>query len=802
MYKKRMNYFLVLCLLGACFSPAVQGEEMPSSFSQPNQKVISNENRSDVEESASQSLQEREDKQQQTKESLTEQEPEENSEEDKESLPLDKPTITYRAYQVKTGWSEFTSFGEVMGDPYQGQALTGIQLVSQSSEAKENVTYQVYSGKTGWQPSVSLGQIAGQTQSQQPIEGVRFQLTGSLASHYDMYYRVYVQQLGWLSWATAEEAAGTSGYGYPVLGLEAQLVEKNQPAPGDTSLPFKENDQVQLTYQTYQVKQGWQNKVNNGFISGSTGKSLPLSGLKMQLISPKWKGSITYQGHFSNLGWQGITHEGEISGTLQANHQLEGLRVNLTEELANQYDVYYQVHVANLGWLGWAKNGESAGTTGFAYPIEGLKVQLVEKDQPAPGSVDRPFISYQPLTVFYQPHVSNQGWLLEASAKEVAGSQSERLEGIKLRLNQHEQLTGGIQYQAHSQDIGWQPWVNDSQLAGTVGKNKRLEAIKIRLTGEIATPYQVYYRVYQKRLGGWQAWCQNSEQAGTVGKGLPIEKIQVYVGKNGQHPRNDSPVIPDVPEKPTTPDLENPSLSAKMKQVQQLLTKEYQHQSIGIYVASINHPNIVAKINEHQQFMPSSLGRLPIIYWTDQQLKTKKIAPTQKYLYTDKVNQFPYAYQKDGTGMLQTKPKGRNYTVQEVLNWTVTTSDNEGTNFLAYHVGNQYDQAFRQEMSRVVGHSWTTPFKASAKDASQVMTGLYHQNGGAFDLYQGVQKNRGIASQMSAPVYHQLGIYQNYYHDVGIVFSDEPYVLAVMSQQAKGEQTVAKLSKEVYQRLK
>ena len=44
-----------------------------------------------------------------------------------------------------------------------------------------------------------------------------------------------------------------------------------------------------------------------------------------------------------------------------------------------------------------------------------------------------------------------------------------------------------VEYRAHVQGIGWQPWVRDGAIAGTVGQSRRIEAIQIRLV-PAATP--------------------------------------------------------------------------------------------------------------------------------------------------------------------------------------------------------------------------------------------------------------------------------------------------------------------------
>lgn len=43
-----------------------------------------------------------------------------------------------------------------------------------------------------------------------------------------------------------------------------------------------------------------------------------------------------------------------------------------------------------------------------------------------------------------------------------------------------------VAYQTHIQDIGWQGWKSNGTMSGTSGQSKRLEAIQINLTGEMA----------------------------------------------------------------------------------------------------------------------------------------------------------------------------------------------------------------------------------------------------------------------------------------------------------------------------
>ncbi len=73
-------------------------------------------------------------------------------------------------------------------------------------------------------------------------------------------------------------------------------------------------------------------------------------------------------------------------------------------------------------------------------------------------------------------------------------------------------------------------------MSGTSGEAKRLEAIRINLTGEMAAHYDVYYRVHAQTYG-WLNWAKNGEAAGTAGLAKRLEGIQiVLVPKNGKAP--------------------------------------------------------------------------------------------------------------------------------------------------------------------------------------------------------------------------------------------------------------------------
>ena len=93
-----------------------------------------------------------------------------------------------------------------------------------------------------------------------------------------------------------------------------------------------------------------------------------------------------------------------------------------------------------------------------------------------------------------------------------------------------------IKYQTHVQYVGWQGWKNNGEMSGTEGQSLRLEAIKIKLTGDIANYYDIYYRVHSQNFG-WLGWAKNGESAGTEGLSTRLEAIEiVMVEKGGEAP--------------------------------------------------------------------------------------------------------------------------------------------------------------------------------------------------------------------------------------------------------------------------
>ena len=328
---------------------------------------------------------------------------------------------------------------------------------------------------------------------------------------------------------------------------------------------------VTIRYTTHVQTYGWQGDENNankwfanGKMAGTSGKAKRLEGIKIRVYGNDSLG-IQYTTHCQSYGWLPWSANGEMNGTEGEAKRLEAIKIQLTGADKEKYDVYYRVHAQSYGWLAWAANGAPAGTAGLAKRLEAIQIVIVKKGESfdhAIGNIQsargeayiasstanaNPVVTGENnVNVEYRTHVQSfgwQGWKYNGMMSGTSGK-AKRLEGINIKLT-NKPYSGNIVYTTHVQSIGWQgnennvnTWFRDGQMAGTSGRAKRLEAIRIALTGEMAEHYDVYYRVHAQTYG-WLAWTKNGEAAGTAGLSKRLEGIQiVLVPKGGAAPAN------------------------------------------------------------------------------------------------------------------------------------------------------------------------------------------------------------------------------------------------------------------------
>ena len=304
-------------------------------------------------------------------------------------------------------------------------------------------------------------------------------------------------------------------------------------------------DNSSVRYSTHVQDIGWQNYVSDGAMAGTSGRSLRLEGIRIEIDNNTYTGNVLYRTHIQNIGWEtSFKKNGEMSGTSGKSYRLEAIEIKLDGELAEHYDIYYRVHCQSLGWLGWARNGERSGSAGYSYRLEGIEIKLIEK-----GTIFREygtkytFANSQTGTttptpddakIAYTTHVQEVGWQSYSTDGVMAGTsgRSLRLEGIKIKLL-NPKYTGDVIYRTHIESIGWESsFKKNDEMSGTSGRSLRLEAIEINLTGEMAEHYDIYYRVHAENFG-WLGWARNGERSGTSGYSYRLEGIEIQLIEKG-----------------------------------------------------------------------------------------------------------------------------------------------------------------------------------------------------------------------------------------------------------------------------
>lgn len=411
-----------------------------------------------------------------------------------------------------------------------GCLLNSVSLAATGVTEGGSVDYKVLGVGSGWSKSWASNGSVASVGAGVPVKAIQIKLSGTLASKYDVWYRVCDSALGWTGWASNGASAGKAYGASGLSAVQVKLLKKGTSAPGSSKCAFDDSfDVPTVVAQAHVANAGWLNPVKGGDVAGQTGKSRSLQALRVNVDGIA--GSVEVSSHVADIGWQGYVNGASFSGTVGRSKAIQAVKMRLTGDAAQQYDIYYRVHVANYGWLGWAKNDAIAGTTGLSKQAEAFQVKLIKK-----GSSDVPvsdvpaYVAVPPLAV--SANCSGIGWQGAVGNGAVAGTtgQSRPLEAFKISVSS--QISGDIVYSAHVSNVGWMSEVSGGQIAGFTQDGQSVQAIKVRLTGELSTYFDVWYRVHVSNYG-WLGWTRNGSASGTTRLGIPIQAMQIQIKPKG-----------------------------------------------------------------------------------------------------------------------------------------------------------------------------------------------------------------------------------------------------------------------------
>ncbi|MBC3887300.1 CHAP domain-containing protein [Acetobacterium paludosum] len=218
--------------------------------------------------------------------------------------------------------------------------------------------------------------------------------------------------------------------------------------------------------------------------------------------------------------------------------QYANTSINLTAQASGENPPYQYKFYDQLGNTTTVLQDYSESNTVNFKPSEaGIYTLSVDVKDAEGQIVTKSIANYniqKMISCSYQTHIENFGWQDYVSNGNLSGTveQALRLEAIKINLD-NQGYNVGIDYSTHIENIGWQDYVSNGNLSGTVGQALRLEAIKIKLSGADAEKFDVYYRVHAENVG-WMGWAKNGEPAGTAGFCYRLEAIEIQIVPRGE----------------------------------------------------------------------------------------------------------------------------------------------------------------------------------------------------------------------------------------------------------------------------
>ncbi len=222
----------------------------------------------------------------------------------------------------------------------------------------------------------------------------------------------------------------------------------------------------------------------------------------------------------------------------------------------------------------------------------------------------------------------------------------------------------------------------------------------------------------------------------------------------------------------------------------------------GIYFIDLNN-GYEFGINETDEYTAASTVKVPLNYYLFKKIEAGEIDPEKTLAFTE--GDF-----EGGTGILQTKKlTGKTFTIRYLLKLSITNSDNIATNMLLRCFGKKNLKEYMRSLGGTVVEDDKNV--SCPKDMA-----IYLKN-----IYEFCNKNDELGAELKynlsntiyndrlprllpkeVKVAHKVGDQIGAVHDVGIIYSDKPYVLAVMSKvvisDEEAHNVIAQISKKVF----
>ena len=249
------------------------------------------------------------------------------------------------------------------------------------------------------------------------------------------------------------------------------------------------------------------------------------------------KYKLTVKVHVPGKGWKKATlNSAGTAYTYKASGSyIQAVKITPSAKLKKAMKktgtkFFYRAKSKTFGKLGWAKAGQAAGTTGQARALTALTLKVAKK---IPGSSTNHYIG-APSVKYAVKLKSSSKWTGAKSNGATAGTANWKTatSGLAVKLA-NTSFAGGVKYSVrYSTKDSSSAWSGWSSNYAKLSSGKKVQAVRIKLTGTVAKYYNVYYRVY---CGDWcwLGWAKNGQKTGSQGINYPIGALQVRLVAKG-----------------------------------------------------------------------------------------------------------------------------------------------------------------------------------------------------------------------------------------------------------------------------
>lgn len=206
-------------------------------------------------------------------------------------------------------------------------------------------------------------------------------------------------------------------------------------------------------------------------------------------------------------------------------------------------------------------------------------------------------------------------------------------------------------------------------------------------------------------------------------------------------------------------------------------------------------------INDKERYIAASTTKLPMNLLLYRKVASGEVDLNDKLVYLEEDFE-------PGTGIIQKSSYGTEYTVRETARLSIVYSDNCGINMIIRLLGIENIRKYMQDIGGTIYYGRdhrTCPYDLAVY--ARELYRFYQEEpeiaGLLIEDLQNTMWNDRINKLLpeDVKVSHKIGNYDGVYNDVGIVFAEEPYALAIMSEninQSVASDVIAQMSKRIY----